>query len=427
MGKIVTMVLSEIRMFLRDKAAVFWVILWPIIIILMAAYIFVPPGAGSPIILDVGVVNHDTSNTPLNGTLLVKILNESEYNGTRLFNVKMYDNETMLEEDLRHGLLDAGIIIPEDFGENATYSQARLTLLIGAKDMYSASIAEGVLKGFLSEFSQRTGLTKAEIMIQYMSPYISENQTVTAPAGNVSLKEFLESYFKGIATPINISTRSVKPPAYTTRERLIGWMTIGGIGMMFLYTGFYIGASMLVIEKERGTLRRLIASPLRENEFIIAKTVSGILEMLISAVIALLVGIYLAGAYIVFDPLNPLHWLAVAMLFVSGLMTIGFGSILALFAKTSSGASGLGTSLGLILSFIAGIWLPTTMLPSWLRLLASIFPVTWSINTVRDILVYGKPWSMIYMETLGSIAATIAVFIVAWFIFKMLLRKYVEA
>lgn len=427
MGRIATMVLAEMRMFFRDKLAVFWVIMWPILFILMATYIFIPPGAGSPITLEVGVVNHDTSNTPLNGTLLIKILNETEYNGTKLFNIRMYDNETKLEEDLRHGELDAGIIIPDGFGENATYTQARLILLIGAKDMYSASIAEGVLRGFLAEFNQRMGLTKVEILMQYMSPYITGNQTVTGPAGNVSLKEYLESYFKGIVTPINITTRSVKPPAYTTRERIIGLMTIGGIGMMFMYTGFHVGASMLVIEKERGTLKRLIASPLRENEFIAAKTIAGILEMIMSAVTALLVGIYVAGAHIVFDPLNPLHWLAVAMLFVSGLMTIGFGSILALFAKTGSSASGLGTSLGIILSFTAGIWFPTTMLPSWLRFLSSIFPVSWSINTVRNILVYEKPWSMIYMETLGSIAATIIVFILAWFIFKKLLRKYVEA
>lgn len=115
------------------------------------------------------------------------------------------------------------------------------------------------------------------------------------------------------------------------------------------------------------------------------------------------------------------------MLFVSGLMTIGFGSILALFAKTGSSVSGLGTSLGIILSFTAGIWFPTTMLPSRLRFLSSIFPVSWSINTMRDILVYEKPWSMIYVKTLGSIAATIIVFILAWLIFKKLLRKYVEA
>lgn len=54
-------VLKDVKMFIGDRAAVFWVVVWPIIWIILVAYVFVPPGSVTPVSIDVGIVNLDSS------------------------------------------------------------------------------------------------------------------------------------------------------------------------------------------------------------------------------------------------------------------------------------------------------------------------------------------------------------------------------
>lgn len=74
------------------SGSLFWIFIWPIILTLMVAYVFIPPSAGQPVTLDLGVVNLDHSESPFNGTIFIDVLKEIEYNGTKLFNVEIYDN-----------------------------------------------------------------------------------------------------------------------------------------------------------------------------------------------------------------------------------------------------------------------------------------------------------------------------------------------
>ena len=83
-------IIKELKLTFRSKASIFWIIAWPAIWLLMTAYVFVPPATGQPMTLKVGVVNYDVGSTsPFNGTTLIQILNESEYRGAKLFQVKV--------------------------------------------------------------------------------------------------------------------------------------------------------------------------------------------------------------------------------------------------------------------------------------------------------------------------------------------------
>mgnify|MGYP000094189598 FL=1 len=166
--------IKSLKLTFRSKADVFWIFAWPAVWLLMSAYIFIPPTAGQPITLSVGVVNYDASQIPVNGSLMINILNESEYQGVKLFDVKLYGNESLLIEDLRKGKLDGGVVIPDGFGEKLIYGQARLKIYVGARDPQSAQMTEYILRGFIENLNKAFAIRKVNETLRYMEIYASK-------------------------------------------------------------------------------------------------------------------------------------------------------------------------------------------------------------------------------------------------------------
>ena len=424
-------IVKELKLTFRSKASIFWIIAWPAIWLLMTAYVFVPPAAGQPMTLKVGVVNYDVGSTsPFNGTALIQILNESEYRGAKLFQVKVYENETHMLEDIRRGRLDGGFTIPKGFGENIIFGQARLKVYVGARSLQSAQIAESILRGFIQGLNNGISMRKVNETLRYIEiyseKYMPKNLTIPV-SGNRSWIDFMRNWMIGLASPINASFQDVKPKAFVERSSILGWQTFGAIGMSLLYSGLIIGSTMAVREKEAGTLRRILASPATSTDMLVGKTLSGLITLGIMSAIIVILGVYPCGAKIIWSPMNPAHWLAIILLILVSIMVIGIGMILSLIARTTESASNLSVVLGLMLAFIAGIWFPREMLPAWMRVLADIFPATWAIDGMRSALVYGATAAELMPTFLKVLAAAIISYLIGVFAYKKTLRKYVIA
>ena len=118
--------------------------------------------------------------------------------------------------------------------------------------------------------------------------------------------------------------------------------------------------------------------------------------------------------------------MVIPLLLMVLLMCVGIGFILTIVsrAKSSEGATGLALALGLTLSFIAGVWIPKWMLAAPLRALAEAFPVTWAIDAVRLLLVYGAPLSEVALDVVKSTLATVVIMALAASSYKALMRRY---
>lgn len=108
------------------------------------------------------------------------------------------------------------------------------------------------------------------------------------------------------------------------------------------------------------------------------------------------------------------------------LFTIGFGLILSLFSTNVKGVSGLGVAVGLILSFIAGIWFPRWMLPEPLIIVADNFPPTWGLDSIRELLIYNSPISEVSIPIIKLALASILVYLIGIIIYNRIIRKYAE-
>ncbi|RLG79521.1 MAG: hypothetical protein DRO13_05890 [Thermoprotei archaeon] len=177
-----------------------------------------------------------------------------------------------------------------------------------------------------------------------------------------------------------------------------------------------LGALIVVEENEKKTLKRLLSTLASETDLLIGKTISGIIVLGLSALVAI----------ILWKPLNVAHWLVPPLLIMAALISIGIGIILSMFTKTSHGASSLSVILGLMLAFTTGIWFPIEWLPLWMRFLAKIFPVTWAIDAIRSIIVFNAPLSEVATNIMKIVASVIAVYYISIIVYRRLIRKYIE-
>ena len=407
-------IVKEFKHVYRDKSTLFWVFAWPIFWIIISAAIFAPMASMKPVTLKTGVVNNDSSQTPFNGTLFVKILNETKYQDTKLFKVIEYDNITKLVRDVRENKLDLGIVIPEGFGNNTIYDTGVLTIYVYAGDVQKEQMIHGMMSKFLEYLS--TSISKHKI--EYTVKYIPENVGVD--------KETIVKYLYSIAKPINATFKEVKPKTLIDRGGVLGWYTFGAIGMVMLYTGFSIGSLMIRGEKDWGTLDRILASPATPYEILIGKTLGGVITLALAALASILAGVAV-GARILWNPFNPVDWLLILDLFLTAIFTIGVGLIISIFSRSSSGAQGLSVVLGLMLSFLTGIWIPKWILPPWLAILSDYFPGTWGIDVMRDIVVFRKGLEYVVPKIIYLGISSTAVYLIGVLIYRVMIRSVAEA
>ncbi len=149
--------------------------------------------------------------------------------------------------------------------------------------------------------------------------------------------------------------------------------------MMLLFSVAAMGASLLD-EKQEGTLKKLLFSPLHPNSILFGKMVSTTLISILQLVVMFLFAKFVFGLDI-FSHLPSLLLMIIATAYACS----SFGVLLASFAKSRQQVQGLSTLIILVMSCIGGSMIPTFAMPPFMREL-SVFSVNyWGIQGFYDI------------------------------------------
>ena len=105
MRSLAALTVANVRSFVRDRAALFWTILFPVIFIVLFGVIFSGGGSGYTL----GIVNEDGSQGA--GQAL-----ESTFQKITYFKVTDEATETAAKDDMKTGKVDAFLVIPQGYG-----------------------------------------------------------------------------------------------------------------------------------------------------------------------------------------------------------------------------------------------------------------------------------------------------------------------
>lgn len=174
--------------------------------------------------------------------------------------------------------------------------------------------------------------------------------------------------FVGLALPIRFT------------DNYLDFITPGILVMTMLSAGL-AGGTLLMFDKILGFLNKFLALPSpRENILygkILFASARGIIQATIILVIAILIGAALR---------NPLQYaLTYLILFLFGVLIASFATTIALFLDDHDSLAAFNTMITMPLFFTSSALMPYGVMPPWLRAIASVNPLSFAIDAIRDI------------------------------------------
>jgi ABC-2 type transport system permease protein len=338
MRALVTLSRANLKSFVRDRAALFWALAFPILFVVLFGTIF---SGGGKLNYDVGWVDQD--GTPAATQL------RAAFDHTGL--LTLHDGSLEAERAaMERGDIDAIILLPSGTGA-----------AIGA--------------------AQGGGAGPPATVVVYTDP-----SRTNASQGLVQ-----------IANAVTMSTNlalSGRPPALAVQEQSLQTQRLTNVsyfvpsilGMGLMQVGIF-AAVPLVAQREKLILKRLNATPLPRWTLVGSNIAVRLVIAATQTILIVGIGVRFLGVEITGG------WLAIGGLVAIGALTfVSIGYVIASFARTEEAASGMTSIVQFPLMFLSGIFFPLEIMPDWLRSVATFMPLTYLGDALRQVMVGGAPF-----------------------------------
>ena len=193
------------------------------------------------------------------------------------------------------------------------------------------------------------------------------------------LMPFLFLAFLGLPMSFMLAREIPGIPAGTN---YLDFLAPGIVGMTLLFSATMAGASV-IWDKEFGFLKEVLVAPVNRFSVILGRSLGGITTATIQALIivgaAVAMGVKISGISGFF--------LALVFMILTCATFTGFGLILASKLTDTEGFMAIIPLITFPLFFLSGAFSPLAAMPSWLRYVMYINPLTYGVDALRSTLV----------------------------------------
>lgn len=328
----------DVRRLFRDKIAIFFTFLFPLIFLFIFGGIF---GQDSSVSFNVALIDQADSQFSQQFTEQLKKGGVLEVDSTLR---TISDAATAMERSQ----IDAIIVLPPSFGE----SQAA------------------------------TNYPSGEVRLQY-----SKNNQQAGQALSSILESHLDSLNKSVVgtqpQPFTVSIEPTGKPGLSSLDYLFP----GLVGFTILGLGLFGPTSVFPRLKQRGVLRRYHTTTLQVWQFVLGNVLSNSAAALLAVAVMITVAITVP----LFDVSIQGNILLLALFVILGAVVIfGIGLSIGGWAKNENQAAPLSNLVSFPMMFLSGTFFPRFLMPEWLQNVSSFLPLTPFIDGVRMIMVEGR-------------------------------------
>lgn len=330
MNPILGIAVKDTKTFFRERGTIFWTMAFPIMILLLFTAIF---GRTIPFSANVGVIDND--GTPVTAQIITSLNSSSGP-----FTVLAYTNTTEAFTALNATNIRAVIIIPQGFTQSLAFRNSTATIIV---DKSNPDVANIVTNGVTTTFS-----------------------------------EFYKAAFN-YSEPITFTVESAMPgQTVGYKENIIPGM----LTYPLLFSSMVVSTGAIVFEREKGTLKKIRASPIPPIYMLVGKALAALLQTSISIIIMSTL------AYFLLSP--NLNWnipLLIPILFFGSLNGIALGLIISCIGRAPQEASNAATTVAIVLQFFTGMYFPIDYLPIYMQQIGRFIPMTYAAQALRDIMI----------------------------------------
>ncbi len=365
----IKLALKDLKLFVADRRAMMLTFAVPIALITLFAFAF--GGAGQkkgesrPTVIV--VADDDHSEASKNVIMQLDSLKEIE-----VYSTTKDSAETMVKKGDEAAILvfhkgfsdsmNAGNTLPIEFEYDA------------AKDA-EVGILQGALMGNLMSIVGAKSMSKSAIE-NFDKSYPDMDETTRGTIHQQILKNFSSSESKKQSASFMKST-----PLIAEEQISPGLIhaVAGTSVMMLLFSVVGMGVSLLD-EKEQGTLKKLLYSPMSPDSILFGKMVYVNLISIFQLMVMFLFAKFVFGLDI-FSHLPSL----ILMILCTAYACSSFGVLLASIAKSRQQVQGMSTLIVLVMSCIGGSMIPTFVMPAFMQKMAVFSVNYWAIQGFYDI------------------------------------------
>ena len=322
------LLVAEIKEFIRDRMAIFWLLAFPVFFILLFGTVF---SSDEGINFDVGLVVEDSGPAGMGLAQGFKQI--------PVFTIKEGSRDEMLEA-LQKGKCRAVIVLPEG-----------LTQAIAAKKTVDIPV--------------------------YYDP---SNQN-TAQAVLSIIRQVLDEVDRRVSGTPRLLTMS-EQTMQSHRLRNIDYLLPGILAMALMQLGIFGTAQPLISLRQRQILRRLSATPLSRLTLLSSHVIMRLLTAITQTLLILGTGMLVFKVQVMGS-----WWLVAGFVFLGGLAFIAIGYLVAAISRTEEAGIAFAQFLNFIMMFLSGIFFPVDLMPGWLKPIIQAIPLTYLGDALRQTMV----------------------------------------
>lgn len=370
-----TIARKDLRVLFRDRSAMIFIFGLPLIMTSIFGVIFGRQGKEETRVpLKIVVANLDRGS---HGAELIESMQKMG-----MTPVLESNGATAVEQKVKNGDQPFGITIPTDFSSGLEAAvkglaandpnapQVKLQLRVDPAQTQLAEIAAGTLRAA----SQRV-----------YAPILRTEALARVPAG---YRQFAEQNMpKGnLKPPVDLNISSSETPTQPQVKPSPGDTLIPGFAVYFVFFMANGVASTLLTERQEGTLRRMLTTPVSRSQVLTGKLLARGLMGMIQTALLFLVGHYWLRLHIDSSPFGILLT-ALSTIFAA----TGLGLLIATMGKTMEQIQGMTTMVLLLLGLLSGTLVPRQLLPESMQKLSHITPHAWALDAYQDLILRHKP------------------------------------
>lgn len=353
----------SIKRSFRDKTAVFFIFLFPLIFLFIFGGIF---GKNNDVSFRVAIINQ--SNTDLAKDFA------SSAKSNKIFKVdEQSDTLDKAKQKMQKSQIDATIIIPPEFGEK--------------KD------------------NQQFPSGEAKII------YTQNNEQASRALSSIMSAQFaqINSKFVKQETPLTVTTEQLNAKSLNQFD----YTFAGIVGFAIIGLGIFGPANYFPELKKRGVLRRIHTTPLKVWQYFVSSMISQSVIGLMSISLMFVVAITVFHLNLVGN-----IFALIAFVIFSIIMVYGIGLAVGGWAENENQSAPLVNLITFPMMFLSGTFFPRFLMPEWLQHLSAFLPLTPVIDGIRLIATEGQSLVQIAPQ-IGLISAWIVIiYLIAFRVFR---------
>lgn len=358
-----TFFVVSLRRVFRDRVALFFTFLFPLIFLFVFGGIF---GHGSGSSFNVAIINDSSSQ------YAQQFVANAESSNQKLLKVdKSITTLSEANEKMGRGALNATIELPASFGKLVN------------------------------------GMPSGRAIVHYTENNQQAAQTLTS---------VLQAEFQGTNATLVKTVTPFTVTSTQTNERSLtafDYTFTGLIGFAILGAGIFGPMNVFPELKKMGILRRLHTTPLRVWQYFMSTMMGYAVTGLMSIGLMFIVAIAIFHLKVVGSYIDLTIFLAFSII-----MVLGIGLALGGWAKNERQVAPLGNIIVFPMMFLTGVFFPRFLMPEWLQSITTYMPLTPVIDGARLIATEGKSLAEVGSQLAIMAVWTVIIYIIAFRVFR---------